>query len=79
MFHSVIPTVVKQFGKEKNHLEIEFQNSNGKRVKAIGFFMKPEDFEIKPVVGAPINLVATLEKSMFRGFAELRLRIVDIA
>ena len=28
--------------------------------------------------GERINLVATMEKSMFRNFPELRLRIVDI-
>ena len=28
--------------------------------------------------GSSINLVATLEKSVFRNFPELRLRIVDI-
>ena len=68
----------KIFGKQENHLELGFLNSNGKSVKAIGFFMKPEDFSMPLKKGERINLVATMEKSMFRNFPELRLRIVDI-
>ena len=48
----------------------------------MGFFMKSDQFknrdgkEIKK--GDIIDMVATIEKSMFRGRPELRLRIVDI-
>lgn len=68
----------KQFGKDKNHLELVFKKQNGDKVSAIGFFMKPEQFESKLSVGEFINLVATMEKSVFRQYPELRLRIVDI-
>ena len=77
------------FGKEFNHLELSFENSKGRTVKAIGFFMKISDFhatrslgevgsgsELK--TGDRINLLANFEKSTFRGFAELRLRIVRV-
>ncbi len=88
MFRNVLPSQVKQFGKEKNHLEIIFQNSvqdyfaESMRVPAIGFFMTTADWkdalghDIEPE--KPITLIATMEKSMFGGRRELRLRIVDI-
>jgi single-stranded-DNA-specific exonuclease len=78
MFKNVSPSGVKMFGKTQEHLEIAFATSKGKAVRAIGFFMKPEDFENMPKPGKPINLVATIEKSMFRNIPELRLRIVDV-
>ena len=73
---------IKHFGKEKNHLEISFIKDNGDPINAMGFFMKSDQFknrdgkEIKK--GDIIDMVATIEKSMFRGRPELRLRIVDI-
>ena len=66
------------FGKEKNHLELSFRNGRGQKVSAIGFFATDESFKVKPVAGARIDLYATLEKSMFRGRPELRLRIMDV-
>jgi single-stranded-DNA-specific exonuclease len=68
---------VKQFGKEKNHLEISFDRK-GKPLKAISFFTKPEKYSTVPENGKKVNVLATLEKSTFRSYPELRLRIVDI-
>ncbi len=74
-----IPVInVKQFGKRQEHLELSFQNSNGKIIKAIAFFTLPENFSHPVEQGKTINLVATLEKSVFGYQPELRLRIVDI-
>jgi len=70
---------VKLFGKEKNHLELSFKNSRMGTVPSIGFFMDEKTFDVSLEVGRKINLVASLEKSMFRGRRELRLRIVDVA
>ncbi len=78
MFRNIPLSNVKLFGKENNHLEISFLKSTGRPVTAIGFFMSPDTFENKPVTGKTISLVATMEKSMFRGRPELRLRIIDI-
>jgi single-stranded-DNA-specific exonuclease len=78
LFEHVIPESVKQFGKSADHLELLFRNSRNAKVRAIGFFMKPEQFAIPPKQGMPVTLVATIEKSMFRNYPELRLRIVDI-
>ncbi|MEY2664664.1 MAG: single-stranded-DNA-specific exonuclease, single-stranded-DNA-specific exonuclease [Candidatus Parcubacteria bacterium] len=83
IFRNVRPVEVKSFGKEKNHLELAF--GVGKYpIKAIGFFMTPEMWNETLGAGRelradmPIDLIATFEKSMFRGRTELRLRIVDI-
>jgi single-stranded-DNA-specific exonuclease len=73
---------IKEFGKEKNHLELGFKKENGSVVNAMGFFMDGGTFKNKDgeklKVGDVIDLVATMEKSMFRGRAELRLRIEEV-
>lgn len=69
---------LKQFGKEKNHLELTFHKKNGKSVQAIGFFSDPSKYKVALGAGQKINLLAHIEKSMFRNFPELRLRIVDV-
>lgn len=75
----VILDAVKLFGKEKNHLELITKNIAGKKLSAIGFFMTEDNFENKALrAGAKVDLFVTMEKSMFRGFPELRLRIVDV-
>ncbi|MFA6227496.1 MAG: single-stranded-DNA-specific exonuclease RecJ [Candidatus Paceibacterota bacterium] len=69
---------VRIFGKNNEHLELLFKNKKGGKVSAIGFFTKPEDFGTKIAVGEKVDLLANIEKSTFRGRAEIRLRIVDI-
>jgi single-stranded-DNA-specific exonuclease len=69
---------IKEFGKEKNHLELSFKNSRSRQIKAISFFKTRESFEPKLEAGNTINLVATFEMNTFAGRNELRLRIVDI-
>lgn len=78
MFRDITIANMKQFGKENNHLEITFNKSTGQPVSAIGFFMSHVDFSPKIIKGGVVSLIATMEKSMFRGRPELRLRIVDI-
>ncbi len=69
---------IKEFGKEKNHLELSFKNSRGKIIKAIAFFKTSHSYDPALLVGSIINLIATFEKNSFAGREELRLRIVDI-
>nr|MDQ3015014.1 single-stranded-DNA-specific exonuclease RecJ [bacterium] len=66
LFKNIAPSEVKAFGKAKEHLDIGFTNSKNKQIRAIGFFIKPEDFDVIPETGKPIDLIATIEKSMFR-------------
>lgn len=78
LFENIPVSAMRLFGKEQNHLELKFKNSQGKFVTAIAFFQNGDRFPISIKEGSMINLVATLEKSAFRGFPELRLRIVDV-
>jgi len=75
LFKDLEVSAVKSFGKESAHIDLSFSGSD---IEAIGFFMTPDSFENKPEEGKKINLLATIEKSAFRGRPELRLRIVDI-
>src|SRR3989344_438139 len=78
LLENIVPSDVRRFGKEENHLELVFRGERGNKIPAIGFFTTPEDFPKPPMKGEALNLVATIEKSMFRNFPELRLRIIDI-
>ena len=76
LFKNIEITESRLFGKEKNHLGLDFINSKGKKVSAIGFFMDKKPFpDVLLEGGNKIDLIAVLEKSMFRNFPELRLRI----
>ena len=78
MFENVETRTIKQFGKERNHLEISFENKAGKLIRAIAFFADEKAFREPLGEGLKINLLATMEKSMFRDYPELRLRVIDI-
>jgi single-stranded-DNA-specific exonuclease len=78
LFKNVKPIEVKFFGKTKEHLELSFVKDDGRKVVAICFFANEDPRFNALSTDIPFTLVATLEKSMFRGFPELRLRIVDV-
>ncbi|MDP6387970.1 MAG: single-stranded-DNA-specific exonuclease RecJ [Candidatus Pacebacteria bacterium] len=78
LFENIEITEVRHFGREEGHLQLSFENSNGKKINAIGFFVKSNSFGANLDKGRKINLIATMEKSTFRNFPELRLRIVDV-
>ena len=78
LLKNVLPKIVRQFGKEGNHLEIIFENTAGEKIAAIGFFQKADSFGRPVKAGEPLNLAATLECSYFRRLPEIRLRLVDI-
>jgi single-stranded-DNA-specific exonuclease len=69
---------IKEFGKEKNHLEISFKNSKNKIVKAIAFFKTIKDLGKDYKEGDKISLLVNFENNTFLGRTELRLRIVDV-
>jgi single-stranded-DNA-specific exonuclease len=77
---SVMIISVKEFGKDKNHLELIFKNSKNRPVKAISFFKTRESYPARGVLtdGDVVDMLAMFEKSTFAGRTELRLRIVDI-
>ncbi len=76
---------VKYFGNGGLHLELMFKKSDGSKIPAIGFFASPVPNDpshifgdIKLEAGEKIDMLVTLEKSMFKNYPELRLRIVDL-
>ena len=89
LFRKVTPTNVKIFGKTKEHVEISFATSEGRRIPAISFFGAGEKWAQKLIEGSAsggahgtaikqVDLIASVEKSLFAGRTELRLRIVDV-
>lgn len=69
---------VKSFGKEKNHTEIGFVDGNNRKISAIQFFAPVSALPSHAKPQSRIDMVAYLEKSTFKNYPELRLRIVDI-
>ena len=59
LFKEVSIYAIKEFGKEKNHIELSFLNCKGKVVKAIAFFKTKESYNGKVEVGSRVNMVAT--------------------
>lgn len=78
LFRKVSPAAVKKFGKANEHIEISFKKSNGERVAAISFFGAGSGWAEKVGVDKPLDLIASIEKSNFRGRSEIRLRIADV-
>ena len=78
LFANLIIKSTKQFGKEKNHLEITVSDEKNKTTTAMSFFADGDTFSRKVAVGEKIDLIATIEKSYFGGRTTLRLRIIDI-
>lgn len=78
-FEGVVVDKVEQFGKGREHLKLIIRDAAGKRVNALGFFMSVSSFPNVDIAnGSRIDLTASFEKSYFRGYPELRLRIVGI-
>lgn len=76
-FNTVQVQQVRTFGKEGNHLHITFTDERNARASAVAFFARPESFQRTLVQGEWGTLIATMERSVFRGKIELRLRPVD--
>lgn len=77
IFKGLLIQEVNLFGKEKNHLQLTFEDKNKKLIKAIAFFKNKESFGFLLKSLMNIDLVATIECSYFLNKKEIRLRIVD--
>lgn len=75
LFNNAVVSEAKMFGNGGLHLELKFKNTEGKLIPAIGFFFN-QDLTFAP--GDKVSFLASVEKSYFRRFPELRLRLVDI-
>lgn len=78
IFKNIVPILIRRFGKAKEHVGLDFKKSNGEKISAISFFGAENEWSNSLETGKAIDLVASLEKSVFRGQTELRLRIADI-
>jgi len=76
-FKDVVPTEVVNFGKSQEHLKLILAGTN-KKIEAIAFFAKAEQYSVSPTVAKPLTLLAHLEESFFMNRLQTRLRIVDI-
>ncbi|MEI6494523.1 MAG: single-stranded-DNA-specific exonuclease RecJ [bacterium] len=92
LIRNISVTTAKAFGNGGIHLELDFTNSRGRAIKAIGFFSYPDgvsrdtvdvardhkfgDTLLEP--GNKLDILVNIERSYFRGRPELRLRIVDL-
>lgn len=69
---------VRIFGKQNNHLGLDFRNRQGQKISAIKFFAEEiKDGEVKFKRGDKISFIANIEKSTFMNVNELRLRVVS--
>ncbi len=78
-FRSLKINKVRYFGKDKNHLELEFRKNNYEYIKAILFNFEDkidESLDLKD--GDKINLIASIELEEWRSWKKLRLFIKDI-
>ena len=69
---------VKEFGKNKEHLELSFKNSRNYTVKAMTFYYADALEDRKFVAGEKIQLVASFDMNRWNGNEFLRLKIEDI-
>ena len=67
-----------EFGKDKNHLELTVREGKTERKVTAFFFQKSDYPEIDFNLPQKVDLLVNLEKSTFKGFNELRLRLVDL-
>jgi single-stranded-DNA-specific exonuclease len=78
VFENIILDRLEKFGKTQNHGKFIFKKQNGSEVQAIKFFID-DDKKIQALkAGDRITFTANLEKSIFGGKLELRLKFVDL-
>lgn len=77
-WENVLPEHVGQFGKTKEHIEIQFANSKNEQIRAISFFKTPTDYIKIPTEQEPCTIIGHLEHSVFMGRHEVRIKIVEI-
>jgi len=75
LFKDAVVSEAKMFGNGGLHLKLKFKNLAGKIIPAVGFFFN-QNLTFAP--SDKVSFLASLEKSYFRRYPELRLRLVDI-
>lgn len=80
IFKNVRPAEVRMFGKAKDHVELVFKKKSGASLSAIAFFGGENEWAQQLIAdkNREVDLIASIEKSMFRGRKELRLRVEEV-
>ncbi len=78
MFEKISVAAIKQFGKGKEHLEIQVTDSEGNKATAISFFTSVDSYGEPLEVGKKIDLIGTLDRVQGYYGNGVRLRIEDI-
>lgn len=76
-FKKVTIESTKEFGKEKNHIEIMVSSDKTAKIRAFTFFAGKGSFTVPAEEGREITLLATIGESNWSG-NRIELRIVDI-
>lgn len=78
VFRNVPVAACKQFGKKGEHLDLQFETRRGTTVRAIQYYAHRDTYPALKNDEPQIDLVASIERSVFRGKEEYRLKIVDV-
>ncbi|MEK7501819.1 MAG: DHH family phosphoesterase [Patescibacteria group bacterium] len=78
LFKNIVPASIRKFGKRNEHVEIVFKKQNDEKISAISFFGAESEWAKTIQTGKLIDLIASLEKSVFRREPELKLRVVNV-
>lgn len=74
---SITVSSVRRFGRDRNHVEVLVScERTGISARAFDFFNSPEQFMHTPSIGAPVRILASLERDSYRG--GLALRLTDV-
>lgn len=75
-FPNVVPHSVRTFGAQGEHLRVCFTDTP-EGFEAVAFFAATQQFSASPVPAHAGTLLATVERSTWRGRAKLQLRMLD--
>ena len=78
LFEDIVINSVDKFGKTGDHMKLISKKTDGRQVSGIKFFAGDSEKFKNLKDGQQINLVASLEKSNFGRYPELRLKVVDL-
>lgn len=78
LFRNIKLFSIRKFGKSNDHVSMIFRNNSGDKISAIAFFGAKEKWIDKIFDNSNVDLIASIEKTMFRGRTEIRLRIIDV-
>lgn len=77
LFKNLLITDIRIFGKQKNHIELTFEQDNIS-VKALAFFSDEQSFSIPISMETVVSCIGHIEENTFGRDRSIRLRIVDI-